>query len=1209
MGLNINRAAASFAVLIFLGTLGGTARAIEGSQPVGAAVHKAITPVAGEPVDVAPFGEFRTWDVGKDIGVLWEDNRDIFKVIVRFTVGEKIPDPSAVRLQYWESRWPESRIPRNKVSGSGGSGWVNQGDWFQGRWKDADAQIQVVTANVLAAPVGGPFAAVPQGHWAYAAVAEILNGGLIESPHYDARTNCRFEFAMCIGQTMPKIGRKTGAQPDQRLADACTTMSKLITEFSYELTGCGLDTDKYLEDLAELRRRNTASDAGSATDTPQRISYGKRTALTDDGPTWTYTFNPVSSVEFPNQEGYNATYRTTMKLRLLFADKTPSITGLQAFTDSTWQKAEAVIESDRSDASDISDRTVEVFNGRIDRVLPKAGGVALSFWYAKPVAVISFDETIVTVRRKEHSFSFAAKDIVDGKRIFIRDYGVLIKPASDTVTYAQMEEAYQKGSRTIYDRVAAMPEQTLERTWNSMPQKKRIYMPLAVEGGRQHFGIEPNGDIRLSRTAQNRVQGRDNPRVQWKGESMYVRFDLDQGSAATGASIEDSVLPIANTWYEKRGVRYSQDAFATPLSGKLGPDGRIKGDDPQALLIRFRLTNLTDKPLTATIPISSTIPSGKQTLSEKDGLIYAKQQTGDALRLYVDTNGVAKLTANEKSVMCRVDLPARGIRDVFAKISFETLDTPEDITQLKSLNYEQQHKMIAEHWRKRVAQSCRIITPEPMINEFYASNITHQLINTENEVGAPERGMAKVGTFIYGVYGNESTMMLTEMDRRGFPEISDKMFRSWVHYQGTAPLPGDYTTADGVFQGVGQYAEKGGGYNQNHGWALWGMAEHYRFTGDVAWLDRMAPSIVKACDWIVDQRARTRTDECVGIRSIERGLMPPGQLEDIEDWRSWMSNNTYSYWGLRNAAEILAERGHPDAPRLLKDADDYEKDIVAAFTEAMLRSPVVPLRDGTWVPTMPSEVHRRGRSFGWINETLEGSIHMIRCGLVDPNSQLAEWIMKDYEDNRYISDEFGYQTPFFDRDWFSIGGFSQQPSLLCSPTPYLMRDDIKHYLRSYFNAFAAGYFPERAMLTEHPLPKLGDFFGDHFKTSDEAMNTSWLRWMFVWDEDKDLHLGKAIPRYWLADGQQISIERAQTHFGQMSMSMKSRAAKGSIEMTIDPPTRRPPGAVYARFRHPEGKGMNRVTVNGKAWDRFDAAKEWVVLPPLAKKTVVVAYYE
>jgi len=48
---------------------------------------------------------------------------------------------------------------------------------------------------------------------------------------------------------------------------------------------------------------------------------------------------------------------------------------------------------------------------------------------------------------------------------------------------------------------------------------------------------------------------------------------------------------------------------------------------------------------------------------------------------------------------------------------------------------------------------------------------------------------------------------------------------------------------------------------------------------------------------------------------------------------------------------------------------------------------VVRLRDGTAVPHFPSQVHRRGRSFGWICETLEGALHLIITRAIDPKSQ------------------------------------------------------------------------------------------------------------------------------------------------------------------------------------------------------------------------------
>jgi hypothetical protein len=88
----------------------------------------------------------------------------------------------------------------------------------------------------------------------------------------------------------------------------------------------------------------------------------------------------------------------------------------------------------------------------------------------------------------------------------------------------------------------------------------------------------------------------------------------------------------------------------------------------------------------------------------------------------------------------------------------------------------------------------------------------------------------------------------------------------------------------------------------------------------------------------------------------------------------------------------------------------------------------------------------------------------------------------------------------------------------------LDRDDIKHYLRAFSNGFASGFYPETTMLNEHSKPELGYPAGDHFKTSDEAQVTRWLRLMFVREAGDELNLGQAIPRYWLGDGNKIAIE-------------------------------------------------------------------------------------
>jgi len=210
--------------------------------------------------------------------------------------------------------------------------------------------------------------------------------------------------------------------------------------------------------------------------------------------------------------------------------------------------------------------------------------------------------------------------------------------------------------------------------------------------------------------------------------------------------------------------------------------------------------------------------------------------------------------------------------------------------------------------------------------------------------------------------------------------------------------------------------------------------------------------------------------------------------------------------------------------------------------------------------------------------------------LLDPASRQAEWILKDYEDNRYISDRFGYPLPLFEQFWFSRGGFSFQPNLLHGPLPYFYRDQIKHFLRAYFNGFVSAYDPTVRMLCEHPLPELGYIRGDHYKSSDEAQSAYWLRLMFVAEIEGKLHLGRGLPRYWLEDGNSIGIKNAATYFGPMSYEIRSRAAAGTIAMSLDPPTRNAPREIVIRFRHPQTKPIRSVTLNGSPWKDFDPEK-------------------
>ncbi|MBN1852664.1 MAG: hypothetical protein JW829_08065 [Pirellulales bacterium] len=1052
----------------------------------------------GTPVDVIPFGQIETWDGGgKDYGVIWEDARDIFRVVVTFADPDSLPDPTTVRLNYWQSSWPHSRIPRDRPSGAGGSGWLNVGDWYQGKWTQADTKLEIKDNQ------------------------------------------------------------------------------------------------------------------------------------------YTFTFHPVNAHEFPDLGDFAARYRSTLKLRLVGDQKLPKIDSIEAFTDSIWDRlAFDLFWGGTAHQEQNWDGSLEIFNGIIEKVEPLSAtsnvkinapfgwtskvqnamdGIRGTVLYARTDAYNSFDETVVTLRTANETFSFATSDLLKHGHMLLPDFGVLIRKAGDTTEYAIAEQAWnQAKNRSIYARVTTVPEQTFDRAWNAMPDRKRFYIPLSFEGGRQHFGLDPDGSAFCDYGWHAKIQGRDSKQVLYDGNHIRYSFGLSAQDIVNRETI-DGCLPMTMTEWQRAGIRYRQTAFVIPLDGVPEPGQRIEAEDALVLMVRFEMEPIDTADREATLDLSVHAEQ-QESLTVDDGLIFATGGETPCLRMLATSPDPAQsysLTAAGQSISYRAMLNSgQPKRTLDLAISYITLTNASEWDRLRSIPFDKAFAAVRDYWQSRLETNARITTPVPMINDFYKAHVSHLLINTEREVGGSDRYMAKVGTFHYGVFSNESCMMVSDLDRRGYSKRAEQALDTWLHYQGTVGLPGDFTTTEGQLYGAGGYEH--GGYNQHHGFILWCLGEHYWYTRDLEWLRRAAPKIVKGCDWIIGQRQRM-IDEAdrSPIRAMERGLLPPGYLEDIKDWRSWMSTNVYSWWGMHNAAAALDAAGIPDGQRLLHEADRYRQDILNAFTEAMHRSPVVQLRDGSWIPHIPPEAHRRGRTFGWITETLEGPIHMIRTGLIDPWDRRSTWIIQDYEDNLYLSEQYGYHItgPDFERYWFDRGGISMQANLLCNPISYLLRDEPEHFLRGYFNAFAASYFPDTRMMTEHALPNLGDWRGDHYKASDESNSTYWLRLMFIHESGDDLWLGAAIPRYWLAAGMKTGIENAQTYFGPMALTYESHADRGRIELTIDPPRRNPPKRILARFRHPEKRRITRCLVDGEPYRQFDPNKEWVVLTEWASPTKVVVFYD
>ncbi len=947
-----------------------------------------------------------------------------------------------------------------------------------------------------------------------------------------------------------------------------------------------------------------------------------------------YTFNPINALEFPEEE-FEADYRRSVKVRVPVEKGDPEIQAIEVFSNSSWRKQLVKLEWGDGFSDKPFQGHFEVYNGTLEGIEAlsdnvfiedtgqysfqcdgKGGSMKLGFRYTVNADdVRSSDRTIITLRSGAKSFSFLAKDIASGEKIYIRDYDILITALNDKVDYAKFKTGWESDqAKTLYDQVRELPEQTFERAQKEMPPKKgRGYMPLGCDGGRQRFGVHDNGEVFCRKLYSfHSDPGKDTERLLWDGDRITYSFGFP-AVEPTERYREDGYLPIIHATWKDDGVEYSQTALVTLLGANILSGRRMQGDDPTILLSRVTLTNSGSAPKEVSLTLGAR-SDVEEKLVEKGGFIFASDGESYRMRYYIDTRGKGLFTSKEDTLLYTVNLGGNESHTLYVKIPFITLDRESEYALVRNIDYDGELAKVKQFWNNRIAEGTSILTPNETLNNFYKAHITHMLITDIREVGS-DRYASRVGTFPYDSYLNESCMCISDFSRRNYKKEAEERLDMIIHYQGTRALPGNYTDQEGVFYGMGGYTE-GNGYNQHHGWVLWGLAEHYLYYRDKEWLKRVAPSIIKACDWIIRQRQNTMKYDEAGEKVLEYGFLPAGSLEDVHEYKYWQATNSYAYWGFNNAVKALSDIDHPETERLARELKEYKADLIRGFTESMVISPVVKLRDGTYIPYVPSRLYGRGRSYGWIREVLEGSMHLIRCGLFEPWDDVSTWIIKDHEDNLFISDkavrenEYGYAIDDFERNWFSQGGFSMQSNLLCNPVPYILRDEPKHFLRAYFNAFHSVFYPDICACVEHALPTLADNNGVWFKPSDEAQSAYWLRMMFAREKGDDLILGQNIPREWLSDGNTIGIQSAQTYFGRLSFHVKSEVARDKVTVTLDPPRRNPPENIYVRLRHPDRKPIKKVTVNGKETVHFNVDKEWVVLPgALDRAQEIGIYYE
>jgi hypothetical protein len=249
-----------------------------------------------------------------------------------------------------------------------------------------------------------------------------------------------------------------------------------------------------------------------------------------------------------------------------------------------------------------------------------------------------------------------------------------------------------------------------------------------------------------------------------------------------------------------------------------------------------------------------------------------------------------------------------------------------------------------------------------------------------------------------------------------------------------------------------------------------------------------------------------------------------------------------------------------------------------------------------------------GRSFAYAVEV--GAHHLVANRILDPAGEDAPWIIDQMEDDAFFHEGWSdYGKPYSEEenreDWFSLGGFAKcQPYYCRIAEIYAMRDDVKPFLRAYLNALASLLSTENLSLWEHFANT-----GGWNKTHETGWFLAQSRLMLVMERGEELWLAPFVSNHWMHDGMRVVVRQSPTRFGSVGFTLVSHVEEGAIEAVIDPPTRSLPHKIVLRVRHPDGKPIQSVTVNGKPHKDFDTAREVVNLSPTDKQlTVRVRYH-
>jgi hypothetical protein len=447
----------------------------------------------------------------------------------------------------------------------------------------------------------------------------------------------------------------------------------------------------------------------------------------------------------------------------------------------------------------------------------------------------------------------------------------------------------------------------------------------------------------------------------------------------------------------------------------------------------------------------------------------------------------------------RYDLPLKpGAQQVLEfRLPYEPLplDSPL-VAQLRSASFDEYLDRTVKFWDDIFARGLEITVPEAKVNDTFKANLVYDLI-ARDKIG--DQYVQTVNKFQYHAFWLRDSSYIARMyDISGYHDIARQVLDFFAGWQ---QPDGNFVSQGGQFDGWGQ--------------TMWAYGQHYRITHDDAFAAEVYPSVQKAVAWLKQARASDPLHVMPSTR--------PGDNEDISGHVT--GHNFWALAGLRNAFFIAKGLGKvEDAQALLVEYNDYKSELDVALKR-------ITAKTGGYIPPGLDVVG--GQDWGnmlsvYPEQVLDPMDPMVTATLNATRAKYREGIMT-YGDGRWLH----HYLTLKNTEAEIIRGDQQ------------MAVEELYALLVHTSSTHAGFefciFPWGDRDFANNLSPHG-WFAAKFRTA--------LRNMLVREQVNDLHLLSVVSPEWIKPGQSISVKRAPTNFGPVSLEMSFTETGAALNLDL-----------------------------------------------------------